>query len=237
MRLSKLVSLIIAIQLLTTSVKAETMLLSVNNSDFQITNVYGDVDLFTIDIEIDLALEPGLYVDPEIINVNYRVFGNLEAGTPSGFPSFDLRRNISGEMFYAQGSSLNFEIAQNADLTNGVQAHELIDNGFILTLNAREIDNGRFHPALFELYVDGSGRIQNSNNVHTLDPLLEVNFGDEYITDLIFEPMITTLITAIEEPDPTSTPPPKNSSGAMSYTIGIILFSLFYLRRRIENKN
>ncbi len=87
-----------------------------------------------------------------------------------------------------------FEIAANADFSDGIQADELVDNGTILTLNAREVGNGRFHPPIFELYSDGTGRIQNSNNVHTVDPLLEVNFGDEYITDLEFSTDSTVLL-------------------------------------------
>lgn len=183
------------------SIMADTMLLSTSSGDYDVTNVFSNVDTFTIDIEINLPLEAGLYVDPEIINVTYAVSGSLVAGTPSGFPSFALQRNITGTEFYQQGSSLSFEISPSADLSDGVQASELIDNGFILTLNAREVDNGRFHPALLELYSDGTGRIQNSNNVPSLEPLLEVNFGDEYITDLTFQPENLTLITITPEVD------------------------------------
>lgn len=176
------------------AVSAETIRLSTSNLDYQITNTFSDVDLFTIDIDLDIPFESGLYDNPTILNVNYRVFGSLEPGTPSGFPQFDLQRSISGAEFYQQGGSLMFEIAANADFSDGIQADELVDNGTILTLNAREVGNGRFHPPIFELYSDGTGRIQNSNNVHTVDPLLEVNFGDEYITDLEFSTDSTVLL-------------------------------------------
>lgn len=175
-------------------VSAEPIRLSTSNLDYQITNTFSDVDLFTIDIDLDIPFQPGLYDNPTILNVNYRVFGSLEPGTPSGFPQFDLQRSISGAEFYQQGGSLMFEIAANADFSDGIQADELVDNGTILTLNAREVGNGRFHPPIFELYSDGTGRIQNSNNVHTVDPLLEVNFGDEYITDLEFSTDSTVLL-------------------------------------------
>ncbi len=175
-------------------VSAEPIRLSTCNLDYQITNTFSDVDLFTIDIDLDIPFQPGLYDNPTILNVNYRVFGSLEPGTPSGFPQFDLQRSISGAEFYQQGGSLMFEIAANADFSDGIQADELVDNGTILTLNAREVGNGRFHPPIFELYSDGTGRIQNSNNVHTVDPLLEVNFGDEYITDLEFSTDSTVLL-------------------------------------------
>lgn len=176
------------------AVSAEPIRLSTSNLDYQITNTFSDVDLFTIDIDLDIPFQPGLYDNPTILNVNYRVFGSLEPGTPSGFPQFDLQRSISGAEFYQQGGSLMFEIAANADFSDGIQADELVDNGTILTLNAREVGNGRFHPPIFELYSDGTGRIQNSNNVHTVDPLLEVNFGDEYITDLEFSTDSTVLL-------------------------------------------
>ena len=107
---------------------------------------------------------------------------------------------MTGAEFYAQGSSLNFEIAPFAVLSDGIQVAELVGDGTVFTFNAREIDNGRFHPALFELNADGTGRIQNSDNIHTLVPLLQVNFGDEYITDLIFDPGNTTLIAGVPDP-------------------------------------
>ncbi|MBV1911854.1 MAG: hypothetical protein KUG78_21350, partial [Kangiellaceae bacterium] len=145
--------------------------------------------------------------------------------TPSGFPSFDLQREMSGEEFYQQGSSLLFEIANDADFSDGIQASELVDNGNIITINAREVGNGRFHPAIFELYIDGTGRIQNSNNIHTVDPLLEVNFGDEYITDLEFELANTTLMAVIEEESP-------RSSGGGTFSLFSIAM-LFLLRKRV----
>ena len=193
------------------SANAQTMILSTSNSDYQVTPVFSDVGAFSIDVEIDAPLAPGVYIDPPIIRVTYQVTGVLEAGTPSEFPSFDLQRNISGEVFYEQGSSLRFEIAQNAVLSDGVQAIELVGGGTVLTYNAREVDNERFHPALLELNANGTGRIQNSDNIPTLDPLLEVAFGEEYITDLAFDPGNTTLII-----DPNAAPPRKSGGGSSS---------------------
>ena len=212
------------------AVFAEPIRLSTSNLDYQITNVFGDVDLFTIDIDLDIPFQPGLYDNPTILNVNYRVFGSLEPGTPSGFPQFDLQRNISGAEFYQQGGSLMFEIAANADFSDGIQADELVDNGTILTLNAREVGNGRFHPPIFELYSDGTGRIQNSNNVHTVDPLLEVNFGDEYITELEFSVESTHLLEMpqIEEEVEDS------GGGGGSWQLSLIL-GLLILKRPINN--
>jgi len=108
-----------------TPVGAQTMTLSTASGDYVITNVFSDVDFFTLDIEINAPLAPGAYVDPDIVSVTYQVSGVLEPGTPSGFPAFDLQRNMTGAEFYAQGSSLRFEIAQSAVLSDGVQAAEL----------------------------------------------------------------------------------------------------------------
>ena len=178
-----------------TAVFAQSMILSTSNEDFEVTNVFSDVDEFEFSIEIDAPLAIGVFENPPIVNVTYRVFGSLVAGTPSGFPAFELIREISGEEFYAQGSSLQFEIAATAVLDDGVQIAELDGGELVFQFNGREIDTGRFHPALFELNADGTGRIQNSNNVPTQEPLLEVEMGSEYINDLIFDPGNTTLIT------------------------------------------
>lgn len=167
---------------------AQTSTLSLSSSDFTTTTVFSDVDFFTIDIEIDSPLAPGVYNNPDIVRVTYQVMGTLEPGTPSGFPAFDLQRSITGADFYAQGSSLSFEIAPGAVLSDGVQVAELVGSGVVLEFNGREIDNGRFHPALLRLNADGTGVIQNSNNTPSLDPLVEVDFGEEYITNLLFDP-------------------------------------------------
>jgi hypothetical protein len=233
--MTKISSLICILCFLLGIAKAETLILSTSNTDYQITNTFSDVDLFTIDIEIDIPLMPGIYTNPTINSVDYRVFGSLAQGTPSGFPSFDLRRSITGAEFYAQGSSLSFEIADTADFSDGIQASELVDNGFLISFNAREIDNGRFHPALFELMSDGTGRIQNSDNIHTLDPLLQVNFGDEYITDLMFIPSQLTLITQIPViPVP---PPPINSNGGTISFIGLLFLVIASIRKKLQTKS
>jgi hypothetical protein len=213
---------------------AQTMTLSVTASDFQVTNTFSDVDFFDIEIEIDAPLATGVYVDPDILTVDYQVTGTLVAGTPSDFPAFDLQRSITGTEFYAQGSSLSFEIAPSAVLSDGIQAAELVGNDVILTFNAREVDNGRFHPALLELNADGTGRIKNSDNVPSLDPLVEVNFGEEYITDLVYDPGNTTLIAAT----PIPVPPVVSSGGGATSPIvlaALLLFGLFVARSRTAN--
>lgn len=174
---------------------AQTMTLTTSNTDYQVTNVFSDVGVFTISVVIDAPLAVGVYNNPDIISVSYQVSGSLTPGTPSGFPAFALVRDISGTEFYAQGSSLSFEISPAAVLTDGVQIAELVGNGVVLTYNAREIGNGRFHPALFELSSNGTGRIQNSDNVVTENPFQQVDFGEEYITDLVFDPGNTTVLT------------------------------------------
>ncbi|MEM9056596.1 MAG: hypothetical protein AAGD86_03915, partial [Pseudomonadota bacterium] len=144
-RIALLLSLFLATA---TAAHAQTMTLSTNQADYQITNVFSDVDIFNFSIEINAPLAAGVYVDPEIVSVTYQVQGTLAAGTPSGFPGFDLQRTIDGAEFYAQGSSLSFEIATSGVLDEGVQVGELVGNAVVLTFNGREVDNGRFHPAL-----------------------------------------------------------------------------------------
>lgn len=213
----------------TNVVFGQTMMLSTSNADYQVTNVFSDVDIFQIDVEIDAPLAPGVYNNPTILNVTYRVMGVLEPGTPSGFPAFDLMRDITGTEFYAQGSSLRFEIAQNAVLSDGVQAAELVPdiNGNLLTFNGREMNTGRFHPALFELNTNSMGRIQNSNNMP--DAMTNVMFGEEYINDLMFDPGNTTLLT-----DPSPPGPIGGSSSAVSplSLLVLILLGLGTPRRR-----
>jgi hypothetical protein len=216
-----------------TLANGQTMTFATSSSDYEITTVFSNVDSFMIEIEIDAPLAPGIYVDPDIIGVNYRVTGVLEPGTPSDFPSFDLRRNITGAEFYAQGSSLSFEIAQSAVVSDGIQAAELIGDTLIVTFNAREVDNGRFHPALLELHANGLGRIQNSNNVPTLSPLVEVDFGAEYITDLVFDPGNTTLIS--ETPATIGPVDDGGGSTVSPLVCGIlILFAMFVTRKRLR---
>ncbi len=181
---------------------AQSMLLSFSNQTFETNNIFSDIQTFEFAIDIDAPLAAGRFENPPLNSVTYSVFGALVEGTPSGFPSFNLEREITGEEFYAQGSSLVFEIADTAVLDDGVQIAELIGTDVVFQFDGREVDNGRFHPALVQLSADGTGRLQNSNNVPTMDPLLEVPFGAEYIVDLLFDAGNTTLII---DPDPQPT--------------------------------
>jgi len=74
---------------------AQTMRLATTSSDYQVTNVFSDVDFFNIRIDIDAPLAPGVYVDPAITSVVYRVTGVLAPGTPSGFPAFDPIQSVT----------------------------------------------------------------------------------------------------------------------------------------------
>jgi hypothetical protein len=179
---------------ISTMANGQTMTLSTSSSDYLLDTEFNEVDFFTIDIEIDAPLAPGVYINPSLIDVTYQVEGVLTSDTPSGFPLFDLQRHMTGDEFYAQGSSLSFEIDQTAVLSDGVQVSELTGPGIVLSFNAREVDTGRYHPPLFELRFLGTGTIQNSDNIPSLDPLVTVGFGDEYITDLLFDPGNTTVI-------------------------------------------
>ena len=207
------------------SANAQNMLLSISSDDHQITNVFSNVSTFAFDIEINGPLAAGEYVNPEIVSVDYSVSGSLAAGTPSGFTTFALQRNITGTEFYAQGSSLSFEIGVGAALTDGVQIAELVGSDIVLTFNGREIGNGRYHPALLELNIDGTGRIQNSDNIIVENPLDQVGFGAEYITDLMFDAGNTTVITAM----PVAPPPSSGGGGATSWfaILSLLLIMMF----------
>ncbi len=211
---------------------AQSMQLSFSNETFETTNVFSDIEIFEFTIDIDAPLAAGQFENPPISSVTYRVFGMLVEGTPSGFPGFNLEREITGEEFYAQGSSLQFEIADTAVLEDGVQIAELVGSEVVFLFDGREVDNGRFHPARVELRADGTGRLQNSNNVPTLEPLLEVDPGSEYIVDLVFDAGNTTLIVdpnVIVDPNGVSIDGDGNggnSSGGGSPSIILLLAQL-----------
>ena len=63
--------------------------------------------------------------------------------------------------------------------------------------NGREVGTGRYHPAIVQLNADGTGSIRNSNNTGGINPSTElevdVDFGEEYITELTFTPSTLTL--------------------------------------------
>ena len=166
------------------------------SDDFMTTTVFSEVRDFFFLIEVSGPLSAGMAFDnPGLSLVEYRVVGVLAEGTPSEFPAFDLQRTIVGSEFYDQGSSLRFEIAAGADLSDGVQVSELVGTSTVFTFDGREVDNGRFHPSRLELRADGTGRIQNSNNVPTVEPnRIDVTPGSEYITDLTFNPSSVTVI-------------------------------------------
>ena len=174
----------------------QTMQINTSNQDYEVTNLFSDVDDFEFTITVDQQLAVGLYDNSPLVEVIYRVSGILNEGTPSGFPAFDLERTISGDEFYAQGSSLSFEISETAILDDGIQVSELTGGEPVLIFNGREVDNESFHPALLELRADGAGRLQTSNNVPTFSSLLEISNGSEYFNALVFDPGNTTLITA-----------------------------------------
>ena len=176
--------------------------LEFTNSQVTNTPTFNDAQTYDFTIEIDEVFAPGVFSNPTLSSVVYNVSGVLSEPTPSGFPGFVLQRTIGGDEFYSQGSSLDFEIAADADLTDGLQIADLAGTGTVFTLNAREVDTGRYHPPLLELNSDGTGQLQNSNNFGdtAINPssgeMVDVDFGEEYITDLTFEPTTLTISTA-----------------------------------------
>ena len=182
-------------------------------SDFTVTPTYSNVHTFQFKIDFAVELIPGvLYTDPELNSVEYSVSGTLD-NTPSEFTSFALVRTIGGEEFYTQGSSMQFEIAGPADLSNGLQVSELVGVDTVFTFNGREVDTGRYHPSLVQLNADGTGSIQNSNNQGGINPgsgeVVDVTFGEEFITELGFDPATLTLTHDFVFEDGFETPEPE----------------------------
>lgn len=182
---------------------APAFTLSFQASDFGLNSTYSNVQSFAFSIEVAGPLAPGVYANPTLVGVDYRVSGSLSM-TPSGFPTFGLVRSIGGAEFYSQGSSLAFEISSVADLSDGLQVSELVGDAGVFVFNGLEIGTGRYHPALFELYADGTGWIRNSNNHGGINPFnmmeVDVSLGEEYVTALSFPPGALTL--AVPEPIP-----------------------------------
>ncbi|MEM0896721.1 MAG: hypothetical protein AAGJ79_07520 [Verrucomicrobiota bacterium] len=201
-------------------------ILTFSNADFGTSPVFSTVETFYFEIDIAGPLQPGLYADPTINAIEYNVSGSLAAGTPSMFSGFVFQvshlnapppaspESIPGTQFYSlnggavPGQTLRFEIAAGADLTNGLQLDELVDlgGGVVFRFNGRETGEGsnpgRYHPAFLELRSDGTGRIQNADNNGGVNPstteVVNVAFGEEYITDLTFSPSAFTI--AVPEP-------------------------------------
>lgn len=179
--------------------------LNLSSTQFGLTPSFNAVTSFQFEIDVSAPLAPGVYDNPGLAHVTYSVLGMLGSSpTPSGFPAFNLQRSITGADFYAQGSSLQFAIAPGANLADGLQLSELAGTGSgpVFVFNGRELGTGRYHPPLLELFADGSGQIQNSNNMGGINPAtlkeVNVNFGEEYIVALSTNPATMTL--AVPEP-------------------------------------
>ena len=172
-------------------------LLTFQASDFGLNPTFSEVRTFAFSIDLAVPVTAGSsYSDPELTRVDYSVSGTL-GGTPSGFPAFNLVRAILGSEFYSQGSSMTFEVDITANLSDGLQVSELVGTDIVFEFNGREVDTGRYHPALVQLNANGTGSIRNSNNKGGVNPasgmVVDVDFGEEYITELTFTPSTLTL--------------------------------------------
>lgn len=198
--------LMAGVMLSTSALEAQTVIIQFDHNDFTMDAQYNRLRDFSFQIEVDAQLTAGAtYTNPVLIGVEYSVFGILDTDpTPSNFGAFDLQRTIGGSEFYTQGSSFDFTISASADLSDGLQATEL--DHFVF--NGREVDTGRYHPALFEISADGTGSIQNSNNSGGINPgnglVVNVDLADEYLVDLTFDPAALTLAEASIVPEPSS---------------------------------
>lgn len=184
--------------------------LSFNSDDFGISSVKNNVTFFNFDIVVDSVLVAGTtYSDPMLTNVDYQIDGDLRAdGSPSGFPGFRLIRNIAGADFYGLSpeSTLEFTVSNTADLSDGLQINELDGSGTVFNFNAREFNQnpGRFHPPIFSLDSDGTGRLVNANNDSTFDnpatmDEVHINIADEYDIGLTFSSGLQ-IVSAVPEP-------------------------------------
>jgi hypothetical protein len=185
---------------------------SISSSSFGSSGIspsFSGVRSFEFEIDFSAPLVPGgVYDNSSISEVRYIVSGNLSTSppTPSGFSAFFLNRTSTGEgaisavEWIAQGSSVSFEVAESANLADGLQLSDLVPDlvGLIFELDAREferLDRARYHPPQLLLYADGTGILRNSNNssgsTGTLNPAtmlpVDVDFGEEYITMLTFD--------------------------------------------------
>jgi hypothetical protein len=170
------------------------------------TNVYSSVTSFSIAIEVLGPLASGAFVNPALGDIEFLIRGTLDPTTPArmanplftAFAVDDLATH-SGQAFYDLGNALSFEIADAADLTDGLQVSELVGSGLVFEFDGRELGTGRYHPPILQLFSDGTGSLRNSNNTGGVNPFtgVEVNamIGDEYIAELTFNAASMTLVT------------------------------------------
>ena len=189
--------------------RSSAAIFSFRNSDFTTTPIFSNAQTFDFSIELSETIIPGeTYNNPGIAEIDYSISGTLAPGTPSGFMAFALSRSIVGDAFYAQGSSFQFSVRADAEHADGLQFNELDGTGLVFEFNARELNQtpGRYHPPVIRLNSDGTGLIQNSNNMGGVNPAtmmnVDVDFGEEYQTGLTFVPGGLTLATV---PEPGST--------------------------------
>ena len=207
--------IVLSLCVLVMPAQAIAFTLQFGNEDTIQTPVVGDVQSFRFTVDIDAPLAAGVYENPPLIQIDYRVSGEPVVGSPSGFPAFALERSISGSDFYQTGNLLVFEIADSAVLSDGVQAAELVGDTIILSFDAREVGTERFHPARLELRADGTGQLQNSDNVPDISEPDGIPAGSEYITDIAFDSGNLTLFVADDtvQPDPELVDNPDAEAG------------------------
>lgn len=186
---------------LCSSLSAHAFVISFDDDAFTTSPQFSNVQTFSFTLDLNAPLMPGSYVNPVLNSVSYAVSGSLEPGTPSGFSAFALQRDIDGTAFYAQGSSLAFSISAGADLSDGLQVSELTGTTGVFVFDGHENNTGRFHPALLQLNSDGTGSIRNSDNTGAgPGKNIDVDFGEEYITNFTFDPGAVTLAAPVPLP-------------------------------------
>jgi len=236
MRPSRLLT-IAALALGMPAAPAQATAVLIDDSDFVLAPTFSNVSIFRFELLLDEPIVPGgTYRETTVARLDYRVFGSLAAGTPSGFPAFFLMRDMDGEEFRDQGSSLDFEVSAAADLSDGLQLSELAGAGAVFTLNAREIGTGRFHPPILILNADGTGLMRNSDNFGGVNSgngkFVDVDIGEEYVLELSFDPAELTLARGPFGPSPSPAGEvPLPAAGGLLAAAGCLLTAIRRRRR------
>lgn len=203
-----------ALTALTHSAARADFVLSFDESGFTTNGVFNEVTEFSFEFSVAGPLVAGgVYTNPTLNSFDYVVRGVLASPTPSGFPGFLLIRSMTGAEFYSLSpeSGVSFAVSAGADLSDGLQMSELDGAGVVFELNAREFDQnpGRYHPPIFTLNADGTGRLVNADNMSTFNNpppptgsggVVNVAIADEYDIELAFAPSLTIAPPVVPEP-------------------------------------
>lgn len=155
----------------------------------------------------------------------------------SNVVTYDVEINIAVPLqpgLVSDPSINNIQYSINGALGQGTVS------GFVFHFNGREKGTGRYHPLFLQLFSDGTGLLQNADNRNGINPatkeVVDVDFGDEYNTNLSFD---ASSITIIEAPI-CGLPAPILKKSDQENTFDIVSSSepgFFYQLQRSTNLN